>query len=61
MDAIENAAGVQAGKNIAIPLSAANRMKLSDRVRTSIDDAIEQMLKRSQELASIRSSAGKRT
>lgn len=61
MEAIENAAGVQAGKYIATPPPTAKGMRLNDPVRAAIDEAIQQMRRRSQELASIRSSTGQRT
>jgi hypothetical protein len=58
MEAIEKAAGVQAGKYIATPPPTAKGIRLTDPVRAAIDEAIQQMRRRSQELASIRSSTG---
>ncbi len=56
MEAIEKAAGVQGGDKIASPPPTAKGMQLTDPVRAAIDDAIQQMLRRAQQLASIRSS-----
>ena len=54
MEAIEKAAGVQGGDKIAPPPPTANGMPLTDPVRAAIDVAIQQMLRRAQQLASIR-------
>jgi hypothetical protein len=56
MEAIENAAGAQGGDKTAPPPPTAKGMPLTDPVRAAIDDAIQQMLRRAQQLASIRSS-----